>query len=104
MLAERGEVLRGVKAVSERGDGGLEGAVGDGDLERGKRVEHLCGVLTFVVRKPGAFAAYRYREDLFPSLVFRRAFDALRASRGDRADVEYVRIIHLAASTTEHVV
>lgn len=61
-------------------------------------------VIWSLVRKPGAFAAYRYREDLFPSLVFRRAFDALRAARGDRADVEYVRILHLAASTTEHAV
>lgn len=61
-------------------------------------------VIWSLVRKPGAFAAYRYREDLFPSLVFRRAFDALRAARGDRADVEYVRILHLAASTTEHTV
>jgi hypothetical protein len=53
------------------------------------------------VRKPGAFAAYRYREDLFPSLTFRRCYDALRVGRGDRADVEYVRILHLAASTSE---
>jgi hypothetical protein len=56
------------------------------------------------VRKPGAFAAYRFREDLFPTLVFRRAYDALRSRRGDRADVEYVRILHLAASTGERVV
>src|SRR4029079_7869835 len=55
-------------------------------------------------RKPGAFAAYRFREDLFPSLVFRRAYDALRARRGDRADVEYVRVLHLAASTGERAV
>jgi hypothetical protein len=61
-------------------------------------------VIWSLVRKPGAFAAYRYREDLFPSLVFRRAYDALRARRGDRADVEYVRVLHLAASTGEHAV
>lgn len=54
-----------------------------------------------LVRKPGAFAAYRYREDLFPTLTFRRSYDALRTGRGDRADVEYVRILHLAASTSE---
>jgi hypothetical protein len=30
------------------------------------------------------------------------AFDSLRSRRGDRADIEYVRILHLAASTTEH--
>lgn len=61
-------------------------------------------VIWSLVRKPGAFAAYRYREDLFPSLVFRRAYDALRDRRGDRADVEYVRVLHLAASTGEHAV
>jgi hypothetical protein len=58
-------------------------------------------VIWSLVRKPGAFAAYRYREDLFPTLTFRRTYDALRKGRGDRADVEYVRILHLAASTSE---
>ena len=58
-------------------------------------------VIWSLVRKPGAFAAYRFREDLFPSLAFRRTYDALRAARGDRADVEYVRVLHLAASTSE---
>jgi hypothetical protein len=61
-------------------------------------------VIWSLVRKPGAFASYRYREDLFPSLTFRRAYDSLRARRGDRADVEYVRILHLAASTGEALV
>jgi hypothetical protein len=58
-------------------------------------------VIWSLVRKPGAFARYRYREELFPSLVFRRAYDALRDARGERADVEYVRILHLAASTMQ---
>jgi Mu transposase, C-terminal domain len=61
-------------------------------------------VIWSLVRKPGAFAAYRYREDLFPTVTFRRAYDALRVGRGDRADVEYVRILHLAASTSESAV
>jgi hypothetical protein len=61
-------------------------------------------VIWSLVRKPGAFAAYRYREDLFPSLVFRKAYDGLRERRGDRADVEYVRVLHLAASTGERAV
>jgi hypothetical protein len=61
-------------------------------------------VIWSLVRKPGAFARYRYREDLFPSLTFRRAYDSLTARRGDRADVEYVRILHLAASTMESLV
>lgn len=57
-----------------------------------------------LARKPGAFRAYRFREELFPTLAFRRAYDALVATRGDRADVEYVRILHLAASTMEYTV
>ena len=56
------------------------------------------------MRKPGAFARYRWREALFPSLVFRQAFDALESRRPGRADVEYVRILHLAASTSEAAV
>jgi hypothetical protein len=61
-------------------------------------------VIWSLVRKPGAFARYRFREELFPSMTFRRAYDVLRSSRGDRADVEYVRILHLAASTMESLV
>ncbi|HEY3059526.1 MAG TPA: IS21 family transposase [Chloroflexota bacterium] len=58
-------------------------------------------VIWSLVRKPGAFAHYRYRDDLFPSLVFRRAYDALRAHAVERADRHYVRLLHLAASTSE---
>ena len=61
-------------------------------------------VVWSLVKKPGAFARYRYREDLFPSLVFRRAYDSLVSRRGDRADVEYVRILHLSVSTMESLV
>ncbi|HEY8746145.1 MAG TPA: hypothetical protein VIU62_23890 [Chloroflexota bacterium] len=49
----------------------------------------------------GAFAAYRYREELFPTLLFRRAYDILQERCPTRADREYVRVLHLAASTTE---
>lgn len=58
-------------------------------------------IIWSLVRKPGAFARYRFREELFPTLVFRRAYDALVAQHGVRADVEYVRVLHLAASTLE---
>jgi hypothetical protein len=60
-------------------------------------------VIWSLLRKPGAFARYRYREELFPSLTFRRAYDALQTWT-ERADVEYVRILHLAASTMESAV
>lgn len=58
-------------------------------------------VIWSLVRKPGAFAHYRYRDDLFPSLTFRRAYDALGQAAAPRADREYVRLLHLAASTSE---
>jgi len=58
-------------------------------------------IIWSLVRKPGAFARYRFREELFPSLFFRRAYDALQSWRGERADIEYVRILHLAAATME---
>lgn len=58
-------------------------------------------VIWSLVRKPGAFAHYRYRDDLFPTLVFRRAYDALQQAAAQRADREYVRLLHLAASRSE---
>ena len=58
-------------------------------------------IIRSLVRKPGAFARYRFREELFPSLVFRAAYDALGRTHGERADVEYVRLLHLAATTGE---
>src|SRR5216684_5308445 len=58
-------------------------------------------VIWSLVRKPGAFAAYRYRDDLFPTTTFRLAYDRLVSSGVQRADRDYVRILHLAASTSE---
>src|SRR5262249_43984023 len=41
-------------------------------------------VVWSLVRKPGAFAAYRYRDELFPTLAFRRAYHRLRAAHPAR--------------------
>ena len=69
-----------------------------GDGLEGIDYRHLVHSL---VRKPGAFRRYVYREALFPTLTFRRAYDVL-AERSERwADLEYVRILHLAATTME---
>jgi hypothetical protein len=68
--------------------------------ENSARVDYRH-VIWSLVTKPGAFARYRFREELFPTTIFRQAYDALRGSHGDRADVEYLRVLHLAASTTE---
>lgn len=67
----------------------------------GHRIDYRH-IIWSLVQKPGAFLRYRYREDLFPSLVFRRAYDALCDGRAAAdADLEYLRILHLAASTME---
>src|SRR3990167_1377235 len=54
-----------------------------------------------LVRKPGAFANYCYREELFPTTSFRVAYDMLVESKPTHADSEYLRILHLAAGTSE---
>lgn len=59
-------------------------------------------VIWSLVRKPGGFARYVYREEMFPSLVFRRAYDSIQTPHhGVKGDLEYLRILHLAASTLE---
>jgi hypothetical protein len=59
-------------------------------------------VIWSLVRKPGGFARYVYREELFPSVVFRRAYDAIQTPhQGVTGDLEYLRILHHAASTME---
>ena len=58
-------------------------------------------VIWSLVRKPGAFVAYRYRDDLFPTTTFRLAYDRLMSAGIERADRQYVRLLHLAASTSE---
>ena len=59
---------------------------------------HIIGSL---VRKPGAFARYHFREQMYPTHTFRLAYDAMWGWKGERADVDYVRILHLAATTME---
>lgn len=77
------------------------------------KVERLLGkgghriyyrhIIESLVRKPGAFERYKYRDDLFPTVLFRRAYDALAQALPStrKADLEYLRILHLAASTME---
>ncbi len=69
----------------------------------GRKQHHIDyhHVIWSLVRKPGAFAQYRYRDELFPTLPFRHAYDLLQRTTPQRADREYVRILHLAASRSE---
>lgn len=67
----------------------------------GHRIDYRH-VIWSLVRKPGGFARYVYREEMFPSVVFRRAYDAIQTPHhGTAGDLEYLRILHLAASTMQ---
>lgn len=79
-----------------------------------KRLEHLPRlrgrnkhriayrhIIDWLVRKPGAFENYGYREDLFPTSRFRMAYDALKETTGAGANKAYLQILHLAARESE---
>ena len=61
-------------------------------------------IIEWLVRKPGAFENYRYKEDLFPSSRFRMAYDALQEAAPARAVKEYLKILKLAAEEGETAV
>jgi hypothetical protein len=58
-------------------------------------------IIEWLVRKPGAFENYRYREDLFPTSRFRMAYDALHELAPSQAVKEYLKILKLAAEEGE---
>jgi hypothetical protein len=68
---------------------------------RGKHRIEYRHIIDWLVRKPGAFADYRYRADLFPSSRFRLAYDILLVQQPERAAKEYLGILQLAARETE---
>ena len=43
-------------------------------------------VIASLVRKPGAFADYLYREEMFPRPVYRQAYDRLQIADPRKAD------------------
>lgn len=61
-------------------------------------------IIASLVRKPGAFARYLYREELFPRAVFRQAYDRLKAAEERRADERYLRLLALSADFGEDAV
>jgi len=58
-------------------------------------------VIDWLVRKPGAFAAYRHQDAMFPTSRFRRVYDALLSHCPARAAKDYLRILELAAKESE---
>src|SRR5512135_38631 len=68
---------------------------------RGKHRVEYRHVIDWLVRKPGAFEEYRYRDAMFPTSRFRMAYDVLKDRRPGRAVKEYLTILHLAAREGE---
>lgn len=58
-------------------------------------------VIDSLVRKPGAFARYQYREELFPRPAFRQAYDRLKAVDDGKASACYLRLLQMAAEFGE---
>ena len=73
---------------------------------RGENGHHINyrHIIDWLVRKPGAFENYRYRQDLFPTHRFRIAYDYLRQTCPVRTSKEYLGILHLAAKESETAV
>ncbi len=68
---------------------------------RGKARIDYRHVIASLVRKPGAFENYRYREEMFPSTVFRQAYDLLVKQDPRHASRRYLEILEWAAMNSE---
>ena len=68
---------------------------------QGKHRINYRHVIDWLVRKPGAFENYRYREDLFPTSRFRMAYDELRETVPGHTSREYLQLLELAARENE---
>jgi hypothetical protein len=70
-----------------------------GESKHALQYRHL---IDWLVRKPGAFEQYRYRDALFPSVRFRQAYDQLRERHAAAvASKHYLKILEMAARESE---
>lgn len=62
-------------------------------------------IIDSLIRKPGAFENYRYRDELFPTIRFRITYDYLKRQHSQKVAVkEYLSILLLAARDGETAV
>ena len=68
----------------------------------GKHKINYRHIIDSLIRKPGAFKNYRYREALFPTSRFRIAYDSLKKHYTVKSAVkQYLSILYLAAKESE---
>ncbi len=71
----------------------------------GKHAINYRHIIDSLIRKPGAFENYRYRDDLFPTSRFRIAYDDLKQRHSQTtAARKYLNILYLAARESESAV
>ena len=70
----------------------------------GKHCINYRHIIDWLVRKPGAFERYRYRDALYPTSRFRVAYDALKESDPPRGHKQYLQLLYLAATESETAV
>jgi transposase len=70
----------------------------------GARCINYRHIIFHLLRKPGAFRNYQYREELFPQVVFRRAYDALLFWNEEKADKLYLQLLNAAVMEGEEQV
>jgi hypothetical protein len=62
-------------------------------------------VIDSLLKKPGAFENYKYKQDMFPTTRFRMAYDGLMNIKSPRnAAKEYLKILNLSAKESESLV
>jgi len=71
---------------------------------RGKTAIDYRHIVDSLIRKPGAFTNYQYKEALFPSLCFRQAYDKLVKHSPARGHKLYLEILQLAKMHGENQV
>jgi transposase len=91
LYAERVEIYFAGQRIAE-----MERLRGKGKARIDYR--HVIGSL---VRKPGAFENYRYREEMFPSTIFRQAYDQIQKEDPRHASRRYLEILEWAATNSE---
>ena len=71
----------------------------------GKHTINYRHIIDSLIRKPGAFQNYRYRDELFPTSRFRIAYDSLKKRYTAKSAVkQYLDILYLAAKESETAV
>jgi hypothetical protein len=98
----RVEVYEGVLKLYLGRERVLEVARSCGDRGAVINFRHVVGPL---LRKPGAFMNYQHREQLYPTVEYRGAYDRLVADHGQRPGIiEYLHLLNVAMEHTVEAV